>query len=92
MDTQLYDLVATTPLGEFIDSETFTSHPGECLKLYQLYLRDFISCVYSTTRDDEIEVEMTLLSLACAIFISVFSWFTKQLIQMCRKLPLIAIS
>ena len=60
LDAQLYDLVATTPLGEFINSEIFTSHPEECLNLYQSYLNDFINSVYITTRDDEIKVKMSL--------------------------------
>jgi len=53
LETQLYDLVAATPLGEFINSEVFTSHPEECLNLYKLYLNDFIHTVYRTTRDNE---------------------------------------
>ena len=59
LDVQLYDLVAATPLGEFINSEIFTSHPEECLDLYQFYINDFINSVYRTTRDDEIKVKLT---------------------------------
>ena len=56
LDTQLYDLVATTPLGEYLNTEIFTSHPEECLDLYHSYLNDFVNSVYRTTKDDEIKV------------------------------------
>ena len=59
LDNQLYDLVAATPLGEFMNSEIFTSHTEECLELYQFYINDFINTVYRTTRDDEIKVWVT---------------------------------
>ena len=87
MGVQLYDLVTTTPLGEFINSEIFTSHPEECLSLYQSYLNDFVSCVYQTTRDDEIKVGMTLATTRLVIYF-VLSWFAKHLIQMLKKLLL----
>lgn len=54
---QLNDLVASTPLGEFIKSEDFmTNHLEECLNLYKLYLSDFVSSVYRTTRENELKV------------------------------------
>ena len=62
LDAQLYDLVTTTPLGEFINSEIFTSCPEECLSLYQCYLNDFVNSVYQTIRDDVIKVGMTLVT------------------------------
>ena len=58
LGNQLYDLVAATPLGEFINSEIFTSHTKECLDLYQFYINDFINTVYRTTRDDEMKVRV----------------------------------
>ena len=56
LDTQLYDFVATTPLGEYFSTEIFTSHPGECLNLYKSYLNDFVNSVYRTSKENEIKV------------------------------------
>ena len=56
LDVQLYSLVAFTPLGEYIKSEVFISDLKERVYLYELYLSDFLSSVYRTTRNDEVKV------------------------------------
>ena len=56
LDAQLNGLVASTPLGEYIKSEVFISDLKERVSLYQLYLSDFISSVYRTTRNSEFKV------------------------------------
>ena len=56
LSIQLNDLVASTPLGEFINSEDFITHQEERLNLYQLYLSDYINSVYRTIREREIKV------------------------------------
>lgn len=61
LDIQLYDLVASTPLGVFIKSEDFINHLEERLNLYQLYLSDFVNSVYKTTRESEFKVMYTLV-------------------------------
>ena len=71
LSIQLYDLVASTPLGEFINSEDFITHQEECLNLYQLYLSDYINSVYRTTREREIKV--VTCSYVAAVNHSIFS-------------------
>ena len=56
LDAQLNGLVASTPVGEYIKSEVFISDLKERVSLYQLYLNDFISSVYRTTRNSEFKV------------------------------------
>ena len=56
LDVQLNSLVASTPLGEYIKSEVFISDLKERVYLYQLYLSDFISSVYRTTKNNEFKV------------------------------------
>ena len=56
LDAQLNDLVASTPLGEFIKSEDFITYQEEPLNLYQLYLSDYVNSVYKTTRESEFKV------------------------------------
>ena len=58
---QLNDLVAFTPLGKFIKSEEYISHPEECSSLYHLYLSDYINSVYRTVRESEFKVMTYLL-------------------------------
>ena len=72
LDIQLYDLVAATPLGEFINSEIFTSNPEECLDLYQFYINDFINSVYRTTRDDEIDIKVKVTN--CPVLVILFNY------------------
>jgi len=68
LDTQLYDFVATTPLGEYFSTEIFTSHPGECLNLYQYYLSDFVNSVYRTAKDNEIKVSDKFITAPLQLF------------------------
>ena len=56
LDAQLNGLVASTPVGEYIKSEVFVNDLKERVSLYQLYLNDFISSVYRTTRNSEFKV------------------------------------
>ena len=56
LDAQLNGLVASSPVGEYIKSEVFISYLKERVSLYQLYLNDFISSVYRTTRNSEFKV------------------------------------
>ena len=56
LDAQLNGLVASTPVGEYIKSEVFVNDLKERVSLYQLYLNDFISSVYRTTRKSEFKV------------------------------------
>ena len=86
LDTQLYDLVATTPLGEYLNTEIFTSHPEECLDLYHSYLNDFVNSVYRTTKNDEIKVSDKFTTAPLKFYFVVFSWFGKHLIQKYEKL------
>jgi len=60
LDIQLYNLVASTPMGAFIKSEDFINHLEERLNLYQLYLSDFVNSVYRTTRESEFKVIMNI--------------------------------
>ena len=61
LNTQLNDLVASTPLGEFIKNGDYISHLKECSDLYQLYLSDFINFVYRTTKEKEFKVVTCVL-------------------------------
>ena len=77
MYTQLYDLVSTTALGEFLNDEKFSSHPEECLELYNLYLFDFVKSVYRTTQECEVEVP------CCAIYAHIVSNIYAVLVDTC---------
>jgi len=67
--TQLYDLVSTTALGEFLNDEKFSCHLEECLELYNLYLFDFVKSVYKTTQECEVEVPIVAI-YACFVKLS----------------------
>ena len=81
LNMQLNDLVASTPLGEFINSEDFITYHEERLNLYQLYLSDYVTSVYRTTRESEFKVVTCILLQSIIVYFLYCSWSTWQLIR-----------
>ena len=71
LDIQLYDLVASTPLGALIKSEDFINHLEERLNLYQFYLSDFVNSVYKTTSESEFKVMIYTLVYIHTIMLAI---------------------